>query len=417
MKITFGFDASDNQVKNLVQGTRKRTGVAVVRLASFLSIVITICLLIAPPGLAQSIISGEITGTVTDSTHAVVPNATVTLLGAESGFNATTTTSSSGTFRFPLLRPGTYTVTVTANNFRTSKRDVVAAVGQVIDVPVQLEVGPTTETVEVTATQPALETENANLATTYSPNQIENIPSPGGDLTNFALTAPGIVLSTGAGFGNFTAHGLPGTSNLYTINGGDMNDPYNNLNNSGSSNNMLGQNEIQEVALVTNGYTGQYGRAASVNMNFTTKSGSNSFHGNAKWDWNGRYLNANDWFNNANGTARPFANSNQWGGSFGGPILKNKLFFFYDNEGLRYVLPGGGPVYIPTAQWAAAVQANIDATQPAESAFYRNIFNLYAGAPGGNAATNRTSTSNVVSHPCASRPASSWRDRRLMTRW
>ncbi len=392
MKITFGVDANDNQVKNLVQGTRKRTGVAVVRLASFLSIVITICLLIAPPGLAQSIISGEITGTVTDSTHAVVPNATVTLLGAESGFNATTTTSSSGTFRFPLLRPGTYTVTVTANNFRTSKRDVVAAVGQVIDVPVQLEVGPTTETVEVTATQPALETENANLATTYSPNQIENMPSPGGDLTNFALTAPGIVLSTGAGFGNFTAHGLPGTSNLYTINGGDMNDPYNNLNNSGSSNNMLGQNEIQEVALVTNGYTGQYGRAASVNMNFTTKSGSNSFHGNAKWDWNGRYLNANDWFNNANGTARPFANSNEWGGSFGGPILKNKLFFFYDNEGLRYVLPGGGPVYIPTAQWAAAVQANIDATQPAESAFYRNIFNLYAGAPGGNAATDLPAT-------------------------
>jgi hypothetical protein len=111
-------------------------------------------------------------------------------------------------------------------------------------------------------------------------------------------------------------------------------------------------------------YTGQYGRGASVNMNFTTKSGSNSFHGNAKWDWNGRYLNPNDWFNNANGTARPFANNNEWGGSIGGPILKNKLFFFYDNEGLRYVLPAGGvPVYIPTAAWAADVRANINATR------------------------------------------------------
>jgi hypothetical protein len=387
MRIKSGIEMREDQIKMSVKRGDMHRAVTSVRFASLL-VSLMICLLVAQSGSAQSIISGEITGTVTDSTHAVVPNATVTLTSNETGFNATTTTSSSGTFRFPLLRPGNYTLTVGANAFRTSKRDIVAGVGQVTDVPVQLEVGATTETVEVVATTPPLETENANLTTTYNPNQIENIPSPGGDLTNFALTAPGVVLSTGSGYGNFTAHGLPGTSNLYTINGGDMNDPYNNLNNSGSSNNMLGQNEIQEVAIVSNGYTGQYGRAASLNMNFTTKSGSNSFHGNARWDWNGRYLNANDWFNNANGTPRPFANSNQWGGSFGGPILKNKLFFFYDNEGLRYVLPGGGPVYIPTAQWAAAVQANIDATQPAESAFYRNIFNLYAGAPGGNAATN-----------------------------
>jgi hypothetical protein len=381
MRITFGVDVRGNQLKNPGRAMRKRMIVPSLRFAAFV-VAITICLLLAQAGSAQSIISGEITGTVTDSTHAVVPNATVTLTSTESGFSATTTTSSSGTFRFPLLRPGNYTVTVTANSFRTSKRDVAAGVGQVTEVPVQLEVGATTETVEVTATTPALETENANLATTYAPTQIENIPSPGGDLTNYALTAPGVVLSTGAGYGNFTAHGLPGTSNLYTINGGDMNDPYNNLNNSGSSNNMLGANEIQEVAIVSNGYTGQYGRAASINMNFTTKSGSNSFHGNAKWDWNGRYLNANDWFFNSLGNPRPFANSNQWGGSIGGPIKKDKLFFFYDNEGLRYVLPGGADVWVPTTQWAAAVQANIDATQPAESAFYQKMFALYAGAPG-----------------------------------
>src|ERR1700724_213841 len=134
MKIIFGVDTRNNQIKNLVHEIRKRMAAVSLRFTSLVG-AITICLLIAQPGLAQSIISGEITGTVTDSTHAVVPNATVTLVGAESGFNATTTTNSSGTFRFPLLRPGTYTVTVTATNFRTSKRDVVAAVGQVIDVP------------------------------------------------------------------------------------------------------------------------------------------------------------------------------------------------------------------------------------------------------------------------------------------
>jgi Carboxypeptidase regulatory-like domain len=387
MRIKSSAETRDDQTKILLGEDNMCRAVASVRFASLL-VTITICLLMTQSGSAQSIISGEITGTVTDATHAVVPNATVTLTSNETGFNATTTTNASGAFRFPLLRPGDYTLTVTANAFRTSKRDIVAGVGQVTDVPVQLEVGATTETVEVVATTPVLETENANLTTTYNPSQIENIPNPGGDLTNYALSAPGVVLSTGTGYGNFTAFGMPGTSNLYTMNGGDVNDPYNNLNNSGSSNNMLGQNEVQEVAIVSNGYTGQYGRGASVNMNFTTKSGSNSFHGNAKWDWNGRYLNANDWFNNATGTRIPFANSNEWGGSFGGPILKNKLFFFYDNEGLRYVLPAGGvPVYIPTAQWATDVQANINATQPAESSFYQTMFNLYAGAPGANAAT------------------------------
>lgn len=336
---------------------------------------------------AQTIISGDITGVVTDSSGAVVPNATVTLHSKEMGTTQTVTTNAAGDFRFPLLRPGVYTLLVKAAGFSAASQDVTVGVGQVTTAAVQLRVGTPSETVEVTGGAPLLQTENANIATTYTPSQIENIPSPGGDLTNFALSAPGVVLSTGGGYGNFTAYGMPGTSNLFTVNGGDMNDPYSNLNNSGSSNNTLGQNEVQEVAIVHNGYTGQYGRGASVNMNFTTKSGSNSFHGNAVWDWNGRYLNANDWFNNNTNTPRPFANSNQWGGSFGGPIVKNKLFFFFDSEGLRYVLPGGGfPVYVPTAQWASAVQANIDANQPAESTFYQNMFSLYAGAPGGASA-------------------------------
>src|ERR1700741_3192283 len=341
---------------------------------------------------AQTIISGDIAGTATDPTVAALPNATVTLTSLDSGAVETVTTDSTGNFRFPLLRPGAYRVQVAATGFAAVTQIVKAVVGQVVSANVKVSLKGTSELVEVTGAAPLLETESANIATTYTPSQIENIPSPGGDLTNFALSAPGVVLSTGGGYGNFTAYGMPGTSNLFTVNGGDMNDPYSNLNNSGSSNNMLGTNEIQELTIVNNGYTGQYGRAAGVNMNFTTKSGSNSFHGNAKWDWNGRYLNANDWFNNHTDTPRPFANSNQWGGSFGGPIIKNKLFFFFDSEGLRYVLPGGGtPVYIPTTQFANAVLANIQASQPNELATYQKMFQLYAGAPGASAA---------VANPC-----------------
>ena len=337
---------------------------------------------------AQTIISGDIAGTVTDPTGAALPNATVTLTSLDSGAVQTVTTDSTGNFRFPLLRPGAYRLQVAAPGFAAVTQTVNAVVGQVVSANVRVSLKGTSELVEVTGAAPLLETETVNLTATFNPKQIELTPNPGGDLTNYALTMPGVVLSTGAGYGNFTSNGMPGTSNLFTVNGGDMNDPYSNLNNSGSSNNMLGANEIQELTLVSNGYTGQYGRAAGANMNFTTKAGGNSFHGNAKWDWNGRYLNANDWFNKQAGNDRPFANSNQWGGSFGGPIVKNKLFFFFDSEGLRYVLPGGGtPVYIPTTQFANAVLANVQASQPGEFATYQKMFQLYAGAPGAAGAT------------------------------
>lgn len=344
------------------------------------------CLLIPSAAWAQSVVSGEVDGTVTDATGAVTPNASINLVSSESGFNETTTTGTAGTFRFALVKPGDYTLTVTLSGFAAAKRTVVVSLGQVTNVSVQLEVGKTTQTVEVTAESPLVHTENANLSTSVDAKTIELIPSPGQDITNYAMTTPGITVSTGGGYGNFTANGLPGTSNLYTVNGNDYNDPYLNLNNSGASNLLLGANELQEITVVTNGYTGEYGRAAGANVNYTTKSGSNSFHGNATWFYNGNVMNANDFFNNASGTPRPHEVSNQWAGSFGGPIKKDKLFFFYDNEGLRYVLPGGGQTFVPTTTYANAVVANLNTVSPSSVNFYDKIFGLYAGAPGVNRA-------------------------------
>jgi len=356
---------------------------------------------------AQSVVSGEIDGTVTDATGAVVANATVNLSSSETGLNESTTTGANGAFRFALVRPGSYTLTITVSGFSTVKRTVTASLGQATTVAVKLEVGAKSESIEITAEAPLLHTENANGVTTIDTKVLDSMPSPGQDITNYVLQAPGVTLSTGGGYGNFTANGLPGTSNLFTVNGNDYNDPYLNLNNSGASNLLLGVNELQEIAVVTNGYTGEYGRAAGANVNYTTKSGSNQFHGNAGWYYNDGAFNANDWFNNndvqGSVTPRPHAVANQWVGSVGGPIKKNKLFFFYDNEGIRYVLPGGGaPVYLPTAAFASATQANIDANQSSESAFYKNIFALYAGAPGGSRATPITAaTSSTLG--CGSR--------------
>ncbi len=336
---------------------------------------------------AQSVVSGEIGGTVTDQTGAIVPNASVNLSSSDTGFNETTSTGTTGTFRFALLKPGPYTLTVTAEGFSRVRSTIVASLGQVTNVPVQLEVGKTTQTVEVSAQAPLLQTENGNLASTIDRETIERQPNPGQDITNYALMTPGVTVSTGGGYGNFTANGQPGTSNLYTVNGNDYNDPYNNLNNSGASNLLLGANELQEITVVTNGYTGEYGRAAGANVNYSTKSGTNQFHGNVAWWWNGTVLNANDFFSNASATPRGHAVSNQYVGAVGGPIKKDKLFFFFDYEGLRYVLPGGGQVFTPTAAFASATLANLAAgTHANEVPFYTTLFNLYAGAPGSSGA-------------------------------
>jgi hypothetical protein len=142
----------------------------------------------------------------------------------------------------------------------------------------------------------------------------------------------------------------------------------------------LGQNQIQEATVVSIGYSGQFGGAAGANVNYVTKSGSNEFHGNAQYFWNGRVFNASDWFNKEAGNARLFDIANQWAGSLGGPIKNDKLFFFLDTEGLRLLIPRILPVSVPTPQFETATLANIDSrfgSTSASDAFYKEIFNLY----------------------------------------
>ncbi len=336
---------------------------------------------------AQTIVTGEIAGTITDPSGAVVPNATVTAKSDAYGNTSTAKTNTQGEYRFALLRPGTYTLSVTASGMQAVATKATVSLGQASTVNIKLTLQQTTETVQVTEEAPLLQSENANLATSFDSDQLRNLPAGGNDMTVYAQYAPGSTLSTGGGYGNFSSFGLPGTSNMFTINGSDNMDPYLNLNNSGASNLTLGSNEIQEAAVVTNGYTGQYGRQAGAQVNYVTRTGSNDFHGNASWWWNGNKLNANDWFNNASDTPRPHAVSNEWAWSIGGPVVKNKLFFYVDQEGLRYVLPSGGPIYIPTAGFASYVLNNLNATNPAAVPFYTKALNVYAGASGAGRAT------------------------------
>jgi len=358
----------------------------------------------------QSLVSGDVTGIITDPSGAIVPNATVTLRNNGTGQTQTTATNNSGVYRFSLLPPGQYTVGASASGFQNVQKTVTVAVGQATSFNLQLPVGASNQTVEVTAEAGVLQTENGNISTTFSPEQIQLVPNPGNDLSYIVQTAPGAVMNTQAGYGNSSTFGLPATSNLFTINGMNENDPFLNLNNSGATNLLLGHNDVQEATVVNNGYSAQYGGLAGANVNYVTRSGTNDFHGNATYYWNGRAMNANSWFNKQSQLAsglpnkQPFDNVNQWSAAVGGPIVRDKTFFFVNYEGIRVLLPTSIAVNIPSPQFQAATLANIAATQPAQVPFYQQMFSIYNNAPGASSAQNVLAqgtdpAGNVISGP------------------
>jgi len=372
---------------------------------------------------AQTITTGDLAGTITDPSGAVVANATVQLKSLDEGSVNNTKTNSTGYYHFAYLKPGNYSVVANATGFQTTEKRVTVALGESPSVNFQLTLGGASTTVEVTGVASAIETEDANLTANFSARQVELLPNPGNDLSAVALTSPGAVMNTAGGAmfggGNFEVYGLPATSNLFTLDGSNDNDPYFNVNNSGATNLTLGLNDISESTVVANGYSGAYGGLAGANVNYVTKSGSNAFHGNAIYWWNGDILNANNYFRNqANGLAgsqvdpRPFVNANQFAGSIGGPLKKDKAFFFFDVEGLQLAIPSPQSLSVPTPAFQSAVIGNLNTLGLSASVpFYNTIFGLYnrvsqAGAKqeGGGGCNDATLVNGIAFgaiNPCA----------------
>jgi hypothetical protein len=169
------------------------------------------------------------------------------------------------------------------------------------------------------------------------------------------------------------------TSVLFTLNGADVMDPYNNLNNSGASNNLLGANEIAEAAVVLNAFSPRYGRMAGAQVNLVGKSGTNSFHGNATYNYNDAILNASSFFSNAAGTAKARSVANLYAGAVGGPVRKNKTFFFFDTEALRYALPSSSVVSIPSVELEQYALAH---AAPSAVPVYQAAIRLWDNAAG-----------------------------------
>ncbi len=323
---------------------------------SLLAVAGFVAITMSPVAGAQSSVTGAVNGTVSDATGAVVPGATVVVIDTATDSRQTVKTNAEGRYTVGLLKPGLYKITASAESLKSDTLQVTVILGTT--VPADIKVTPTgsNTVVEVTSTSlPLVDTQNIALATTFNEQQIQELPTPGGDVTTVAFTAPGVVVNAGGEYGNFSSDGLPGISNLFVLNGFDNQDPFLNLNNSGSSNLTLGQGELADATVIQNAYNSQYGRAAGAIIQYTTKSGGNRFHGEADYNWNGTALNANGWFNEHDQIESglknnaPHAVSNEWAVNAGGPIIKDKVFFFADYEGLRYVLPSSsGFVTFPT---------------------------------------------------------------------
>ena len=329
--------------------------------------------------LAQTLTSATIVGTVSDSSGALIEGASVRITQTDTDAVRTAETGSAGEYRFPFLKPGDYTITAERSGLAIASTRVRLLVGQEQAVNLTLGLQTVQQVVDVTTTSTLLQTENGNQTTSYSQQYVENTPVNGGDITNVAFTTPGLRINVGGGNTNFNVNGLPFSSVLFTMNGADIVEPYNLNNKSGSSNNTLGANDVAEAAVVINAYSAQYGREAGAQVNYISKSGTNRFHGNLVENYNGEFLNANDYFNKLNNTPRARAVANQYAASIGGPILRDKLNFFANTEGLRYALPSNGVVSLPSP----ALQQYILARVPASSLpIYQSLFSLYNASLG-----------------------------------
>lgn len=347
-------------------------------------ILVAFLVVLAPFTFSQSFTTADAVGVVTDSSGAVVPNATVTIRSAESGEARSVTTNDQGQYHFPLMKPGDYVITASAAGLKSNINKITLLVGQEQTVNIAMNAQGTNTIIEVNAEAPLLQAENANLETSFNQKQVVDMPMPGGDLTTLAMSAPGIRMNVaGGGSTNLNANGIPGAAVLFTLDGVDQNDPANNLNNSGASNNLLGANSVAEAAVVTNAYSPQYGRMAGAQLNMIGMSGTNQFHGNLFYNYNFQNLNANSFFNNLDAVPRGRSDAHQFGGRIGGPIWKNKLFAFFDDENLRYVLPAAGVVSLPSPQLQAYTLAHVPA---ASLPLYQDYFNLVSTAPGINRA-------------------------------
>ena len=320
------------------------------------------------PSRAQTF-RGTILGTVTDTTGAVVPGATVTIRNLNTGLVRTTETQADGSYRVPELPIGTYDVTVEKGDFQTSVTSGVRVeVSAERRVDLAIRPGAVKEQITVSGEElPEIETTSDTLGGTLTQESVKDLPINGRDYTKLIYLNPGVagspdqITDSPGSFGEFSMNGARGRSNNYLLDGTDMNDGYRNdpaINQGGvfaTPSAILPIDAVSDMAVLSN-FEPEYGRNGGAVVNIVTRSGTNQFHGSLFEYFRNSALDARNFFDTTPAPKAPFHN-NQFGGSIGGPIVKDKTFFFLDYEGQRESVGVVTLACVPTQAYITAATA------------------------------------------------------------
>jgi hypothetical protein len=319
------------------------------RKAIVLVFLLPLLAIVAPTAALHAQVSGAtLTGTVTDPSGAVIPNAELSIQNVATGTARQLTTDSAGIYTAPNLPPGTYEVTVAAAGFQTAmRRGLTLTVGAQQLLNFSMKIGGNTQQVEVTTGTLGVELASSEISGVVTQKTVVELPLNGRDWTQLATLQPGVdslgSVQTDAGTKDRARRGYgvelsisgsrPSQQN-YRIDGISVND-YANTGPGSVEGATLGVDAVQEFSVLTSNYAAEYGRTSGGVINAVTKSGANDLHGNLYEFFRNKVLDAANFIDNANGTPKPNFVRNQFGGSLGGPIKKDRTFFFADYEGLR----------------------------------------------------------------------------------
>ena len=350
-------EAISSSVRLIVQTTA-----CVTRLASMtnrLFFLLLFLVLFAPELRGQT---AELSGIVKDPAGAAVPNASIEVLNQDTGIHQQTTSNSDGLYSLPSLKPGNYTVTVQMSGFRTLTRGGIV-----------VQLGTAAEQITVSGDAPQINTTDGSISTVVDRQFVENMPLNGRSFQSLVALVPGVSIVPSADTGDqgqFSVAGNRAGANYFTIDGVSANFGVSNgtfqgqTNNGGlvafsalgSTNSLVSVDALQEFRLETSTYAPEFGRESGAQAVLVTRSGTNSFHGDLFEYFRNDKLDANDWFANRDGLPKSRERQNDFGGVVGGPIIKDKTFFFFSYEGLRSRQPKVFSVDVPSlAARAAAV--------------------------------------------------------------
>jgi len=302
---------------------------------------------------------GSIKGYVRDASGAIVPNATVMLSNEQTGVPQKTATDSVGLYQFLDLNPGRYTVSVAVQGFRTTEvKGLVVLVDQIVSLDLKLQLGDVSQSVEVSSNVELLQTESPATGTNITSVLTAGLPLANRQFTDLAVLTPGASFAApGAQAGAFAVAGTRSQSTNWQIDGVNAIDP--NVN--GPTNSYRIADAIQELSVATSAYSAQFGRASGGQVSVVTKSGTNAFHGGVFEFLRNDAIDADSFFTNALHGVKPVLRYNQFGGTLGGPIKRNKTFFFYSFERLDEINPTAVSAVVPTLAQRASIKDPIAA--------------------------------------------------------